>query len=362
MLRRRSNGKNIQSFLFTAIQTSIKSEGFHDAFSVDATVLGRGKLSVVRKCTEKCTGRVYAAKFLKKRRRGKDCRPDIIHEIAVLELSKPCPRIVDLYEVYETGHEIILVLEYIAGGEMFNLCMPERDGTCSEKEIVRLVRQILEGVYFLHKNNIVHLDLKLQNILLSGVESVGDAKIVDFGISRKLSQTSELREILGTVEYSAPEILSYEPISTSTDIWSIGVICYMLLSCESPFVGANLQETYLNISQLNVDYSEDTFTSVSQEAIDFIKCTLVLNPRDRATAEGCLSHPWLQQADVSHYLGRRLCSFQSGKAMTSYKKTKARCNCNRKNDNDPEDKENMSEDCSTACKRFRFDGTNQTSV
>uniref|UniRef100_A0A8C5QTT4 non-specific serine/threonine protein kinase n=1 Tax=Leptobrachium leishanense TaxID=445787 RepID=A0A8C5QTT4_9ANUR len=161
----------------------------------------RGKFAVVRKCTEKCTGRVYAAKFLKKRRRGKDSRPEIIHEIAVLELAKPCPHIVDLYEVYETGHEIILVLEYIAGGEIFNLCVPERDEAFSENQIVRLVRQIIEGVYFLHQNNIVHLDLKPQNILLSGVDSAEDVKIVDFGLSRKLSETIALREIMGTTDY-----------------------------------------------------------------------------------------------------------------------------------------------------------------
>uniref|UniRef100_A0A8C5QXQ2 non-specific serine/threonine protein kinase n=1 Tax=Leptobrachium leishanense TaxID=445787 RepID=A0A8C5QXQ2_9ANUR len=359
MLRRRSNSKNAHSFLFDSTQTSIKTASFYDAYLLDPTDLGRGKFAVVRKCTEKCTGRVYAAKFLKKRRRGKDSRPEIIHEIAVLELAKPCPHIVDLYEVYETGHEIILVLEYIAGGEIFNLCVPERDEAFSENQIVRLVRQIIEGVYFLHQNNIVHLDLKPQNILLSGVDSAEDVKIVDFGLSRKLSETIALREIMGTTDYVAPEILNYEPISTSTDIWSIGVICYMLLSCEAPFVGTSVQETYLNISQLNVDFSDDSFTSVSQEAIDFIKCTLVLNPRDRATAGDCLSHPWLQQAEISHCHGSILCGIQSGQAATNYKKTKTRCDCNQKNVNDQEDKENLS-DCSTPCKRFRIDDAEQS--
>ncbi|NXF74481.1 ST17B kinase, partial [Sclerurus mexicanus] len=167
----------------------------------------RGRSAVVRKCIAKSTGQEYAAKFLKKRRRGQDCKAEIHHEIAVLELMKSNPRIVNLHEVYETANEIILVLEYAAGGEIFDLCVPDLDYRIDERDIVRLIRQILEGICCLHENNIVHLDLKPQNILLSSINPLGDVKIVDFGMSRKLENSGELRHIMGTTEYLGMEEL-----------------------------------------------------------------------------------------------------------------------------------------------------------
>ncbi|KAM4626791.1 serine/threonine-protein kinase 17B [Discoglossus pictus] len=357
MLRRKSESKSLQGFLSTAIQTPIKSENFHSAYTLSTTALGRGKYAVVRKCVEKSTGREFAAKILKKRRRGQDCRAEILHEIAVLEMTKPSVHIVDLHEVYETSHEIILVLEYAAGGEIFNLCVADRNDSFSEREITRLLRQIIEGVCFLHQNNVVHLDLKPQNILLSSVDPLGEIKIVDFGMSRKIGKSSELREIMGTPEYIAPEILNYEPITTATDIWSIGVICYMLLTGESPFVGADKQETYLNISQINVDYSEDTFASISEEAIDFIKSIFVKNPEERATAEDCLSHPWLQQDDsLQLCCPERMPYVFHAEEPLKCDDVKARCPCIGVNiNNNLEDKENIPQDSPSASKRFRFD-------
>ncbi|XP_069637959.1 serine/threonine-protein kinase 17B isoform X2 [Haliaeetus albicilla] len=317
----------------------------------------RGRCAVVRKCIAKSTGQEYAAKFLKKRRRGQDCKAEILHEIAVLELMKSNPRIVNLHEVYETANDIILVLEYAAGGEIFDLCVPDLDDRIGERDIVRLIRQILEGLCCLHENNIVHLDLKPQNILLSSVNPLGDVKIVDFGMSRKLENCSELRQIMGTTEYLAPEILNYDPITTATDMWNIGVISYMLLTQESPFVGADNQETYLNISQVNVDYSEETFSSVSQPAKDFIQKLLTKNPEERPTAEACLSHLWLQQGEFILLCSpEETCcsSLMPGHTTKCTEERNVKSNCNGTSSN-KEDKENIPEDSSTVSKRFRFD-------
>ncbi|XP_037379641.1 serine/threonine-protein kinase 17B isoform X2 [Talpa occidentalis] len=278
MSRRRFDCRSFSGLLTATPQTPIKTENFNNFYTLTSTELGRGKFAVVRQCISKTTGQEYAAKFLKKRRRGQDCRAEILHEIAVLELAKSCPHVINLHEVYENTSEIILVLEYAAGGEIFNLCLPELAEMVSENDIIRLIKQILEGVCYLHQNNIVHLDLKPQNILLSSTYPLGDIKIVDFGMSRKIGNACELREIMGTPEYLAPEILNYDPITTATDMWNVGVIAYMLLTHTSPFVGEDNQETYLNISQVKVDYSEETFSSVSQLATDFIQSLLVKNP------------------------------------------------------------------------------------
>ncbi|XP_058479215.1 serine/threonine-protein kinase 17A [Solea solea] len=282
--------------LLSGIQTTIRKETFTDHFTIiPGKELGRGKFAVVRKCVEKCTGHEYAAKFMRKRRKGQDCRMDIIHEIAVLELATVNPRVVNLHQVYEMASEMVLVLEFAAGGEIFNQCVSEReDEAFSEEDVKRLMRQILEGVTFLHQNNIVHLDLKPQNILLTSSSPLGDIQIVDFGLSRLVCSHQELREIMGTPEYVAPEILNYEPISTATDMWSVGVLVYVMLTGISPFLGEDKQETFLNISQLNVSYMEEELQHLDRAAVSFMQTLLCKNPQDRATAEQCLQHPWLQ--------------------------------------------------------------------
>ncbi|XP_060757965.1 serine/threonine kinase 17a like [Neoarius graeffei] len=286
--------------MVTRIHTRIRTEPFKTNYDLVGKELGRGKFAVVKKCVEKTTRNEYAAKFLRKRRRGQDCRADILNEIAMLEAAKANPYIVGLHEVYETSSEIILVLECAAGGEIFNQCVADNDEAFTEKDVIRLARQILTGIAFLHRNNVVHLDLKPQNILLTSAQPLGDIRIVDFGLSRHVDNMSEVREILGTPEYVAPEILNYEPISTATDMWSIGVLTYVMLTGLSPFLGEDKQETYMNISQGNVDYSQDVFHGISSLAMDFIQLLLHQNPRNRSTADECLRHPWLNTDSHTH--------------------------------------------------------------
>nr|XP_033786180.1 serine/threonine-protein kinase 17A isoform X1 [Geotrypetes seraphini] len=285
--------------LLCHIRSPIRSEPFSNRYTLSpGHELGRGKFAVVKKCIEKETGKEFAAKFMRKRRKGQDCRMEIIHEIAVLELALSCPWVINLHEVYETASEMILLLEYAAGGEIFNQCVADREEAFKEKDVQRLMRQILEGISFLHKNNVVHLDLKPQNILLTSESPIGDIKVVDFGLSRIVNSNEELREIMGTPEYVAPEILNYEPISTATDMWSIGVLAYVMLTGTSPFLGDDKQQTFLNISQLNISYSEEDFDTISDSAVDFIKALLVKEPELRTTAEDALHHPWLSQGAI----------------------------------------------------------------
>ncbi|GAB5568407.1 serine/threonine-protein kinase 17A isoform X2 [Prionailurus iriomotensis] len=263
--------------LLTEIRTAVRTEPFQDGYSLSpGRELGRGKFAVVRKCIKKDSGKEFAAKFMRKRRKGQDCRMEIIHEIAVLELAQDNPWVINLHEVYETPSEMILVLEYAAGGEIFDQCVADREDAFKEKDVQRLMRQILEGVRFLHAHNVVHLDLK-------GESPLGDIKIVDFGLSRIMKNSEELREIMGTPEY--------------VDM-SIGVLTYVMLTGVSPFLGDDKQETFLNISQMNLSYSEEEFDVVSESAINFIKTLLVKKPEHRATAEECLKHPWLTESSI----------------------------------------------------------------
>uniref|UniRef100_A0A4W3GSN0 Serine/threonine kinase 17a like n=1 Tax=Callorhinchus milii TaxID=7868 RepID=A0A4W3GSN0_CALMI len=179
-----------------------------------------------------------------------------------------------------------------AGGEIFNQCVAERDEAFKERDVIRLINQILTGVAFLHRNNVVHLDLKPQNILLTSSNPLGDIRIVDFGLSRKVDNVEEVREILGTPEYVAPEILNYEPISTATDMWTIGVLTYVMLTGISPFLGDDKQTTYLNISRVDVDYTQDVFEGISDLALDFLQTLLIKDPRAKRGASFLPPHTY----------------------------------------------------------------------
>ncbi|XP_077473157.1 serine/threonine-protein kinase 17B [Stigmatopora argus] len=343
MSRKRLDSRSglIVAGLLVESHTPITAEPLDAVFEVTGE-LGRGKFAVVKRCVEKATGKVFAAKFLRKRRRGRDCRADVVHEMAVLETARNNPRVVNLYAAHETDHDIVLVLEYAAGGEIFDHCVSEE--LLPEAQITRLIRQTLEGVHLLHQSNLVHLDLKPQNILLTSLSPPGDIKIVDFGLARRLGAVGELREILGTPEYVAPEILNYEPITTSTDLWSVGVIAYMLVTGESPFVGDDKQETYLNVSQVNVDYSCEAFSRVSELAVDFIRKLLVKAPEDRPSAAECMTHPWLW-----HTVGPEPASGREVRERSCGSKWAAPPL------DDPEDKENFLETSHSHAKRSRLD-------
>ncbi|XP_060528371.1 death-associated protein kinase related-like isoform X2 [Cylas formicarius] len=271
--------------------TVVQKESILAVYDVDKTPLGRGKYATVCRAVHKKTGTHYAAKFVKKRRRNQDQMKEIIHEIAVLMQCSATSRVIRLHEVYESSTEMVLVLELAAGGELQHIL---DGGQClGEIEARKAMKQILEGVSFLHDRNIAHLDLKPQNLLLSVTDRCDDIKLCDFGISKVLQPGVTVREILGTVDYVAPEVLSYEPISLSTDIWSIGVLAYVLLSGFSPFGADDKQQTFLNISKCALSFEPEHFDDVSSAAIDFIKTALIVDPRKRPSVHELLDHPWI---------------------------------------------------------------------
>lgn len=273
------------------LSSVIQKEPILGIYDVDKTPLGRGKYATVCRAVHKKTGTSYAAKFMKKRRRNQDQMKEIVHEIAVLMKCKTTHRVIRLHEVYESTTEMVLILELAAGGELQHIL---DGGQClGEDEARKAMKQILEGVAYLHDRNIAHLDLKPQNLLLSIEDSCDDIKLCDFGISKVLEPGITIREILGTADYVAPEVLNYEPIGLSTDIWSIGVLTYVILSGFSPFGAEDKQQTYLNISKCSLSFEPEHFSDVSSAALDFIKSTLVIDPRKRPTIHALLDHPWI---------------------------------------------------------------------
>lgn len=279
--------------------STIKTEPLTSKYTIQGDI-GRGKFAVVRKCVDLATGETVAAKVIRKRRKGKSCREEILREVVMLEYAMAHPRLVSLREVFETPSELILVTEFCSGGELFHECVIEE--SFEEKDVVQLMVQILEGLCFLHENNIVHLDLKPQNILLTEPFPRGSIKICDLGFACLTNTGEDIRDIIGTPDYVAPEVLDYEPLSIQTDMWSLGVLAYVMLTACSPFAGDNQQETFCNITQVKLDFPDDLFSHISPQAQDFISKLLVKDPRRRLTARQCLDHPWLKAAGAEMHV------------------------------------------------------------
>lgn len=257
--------------------------------------LGRGKFGTVYRCIERASGRELAAKFVHMRRR--EDRQDVEREISIMSLLQH-KRLLQLYDAYDDGkNEMCLITELIEGGELFERIVDD-DFQLTERKAAIFVRQICEGVEYMHEQNVVHLDMKPENILC--VSKTGNRiKLIDFGLARRLNSSEPLRIMFGTPDFAAPEVLSYDTVSLATDMWSVGVICYVLLSGLSPFMGDNDIETMANVTRATYDFDDEAFEPISDTAKDFIAKLLVRNQSSRLTPTQCLKHPWLTKKPIS---------------------------------------------------------------
>ncbi|CAM4590153.1 hypothetical protein PO909_031204 [Leuciscus waleckii] len=258
--------------------------------------LGSGQFAIVRKCKEKSSGTEYAAKFIKKRRLSSSrrgvSREEIEREVNILREIQHS-NIITLHDIFENKTDVILILELVSGGELFDF-LAEKE-SLTEEEATQFLKQILDGVYYLHSKRIAHFDLKPENIMLLDKNVPNPRiKLIDFGIAHQIKDGNEFKNIFGTPEFVAPEIVNYEPLGLEADMWSIGVITYILLSGASPFLGETKQETLTNISAVNYDFDEEYFSNTSELAKDFIRRLLVKDPKKRMTIEDSLQHPWIK--------------------------------------------------------------------
>ncbi|ELU16387.1 hypothetical protein CAPTEDRAFT_163463 [Capitella teleta] len=202
-------------------------------------------------------------------------------------------RLIQLYQAFESKTEMCLILEIIYGGELFDRVISE-DFLLTEKACQCFIRQICEGLEYMHTCSIIHLDMKPENILC--ISQTGNRiKIIDFGLAREWNPKRDLRVLFGTPEFMAPEVVQYEPITFATDMWSVGVISYVLLSGLSPFMGDTDADTLQNVIDGDYDFDYPEFEAISSDAKDLVSKLLVKQNTNRLSARECLDHSWLQR-------------------------------------------------------------------
>ncbi|XP_037625804.1 obscurin isoform X2 [Sebastes umbrosus] len=249
--------------------------------------IGRGTFGVVKRVVHRRTGEVFAAKFLPLR---SSTRTRAFQERDLLSRLAH-PRVACLLDFFCTRRTLVLITEICCSHGLLDHLLLK--GSVSEKEVQSYVQQILEGVGHIHSMNILHLDIKPDNILMV-YPPRDEIKICDFGFCQEIDASRHQYSTLGTPEFVAPEVVHQEPVTVATDIWSVGVIAYLCLVCRCPFTGATDRATLLRVGEGTLNWDAPDVTYRSPEAQDFLQMLLQPDPEKRPSAFECLSHEWLQ--------------------------------------------------------------------
>ena len=255
--------------------------------------LGKGGYGKVYEVKNKKTGELRACKHLSKLNiKNLD---KFRREIEILK-KMDHPNIIRIYEVYESERSLYIVMEECKGGEIFDRIIEhiQNKQMYSEKDAAIIFQQVMSCIQYCHNQNICHRDLKPENILYlnAGSEKNNRIKIIDFGLSQA---SDRLKTKVGTAYYVSPEILKGN-YTQLCDIWSAGVILYILLSGDPPFNGANDSAIYNKIAEMRYTFPESKWKNVSNDAKDLI-CHMLVPEKERFNAEQVLAHKWFQNAN-----------------------------------------------------------------
>eukprot|EP01128_Nolandella_sp_AFSM9_P005646 TRINITY_DN2773_c0_g1_i1.p1 TRINITY_DN2773_c0_g1~~TRINITY_DN2773_c0_g1_i1.p1 ORF type:complete len:716 (-),score=127.00 TRINITY_DN2773_c0_g1_i1:82-2229(-) len=259
--------------------------------------LGTGAFSVVSHVTHRESGREAAVKVIDtvKHRHQADL---LKSELKVLSLVKGNPHIVELIDVYEDDSSLSLVLELVQGGELFDKIAEK--GYYSEKEGSKILRTIVEAVHHCHSVGVIHRDLKPENLLCGSqsFDNLTDLKLTDFGASIYVKKGEKVTGGIGSPSYCAPEVITNVPYDHSVDMWSVGVISYIVLGGYAPFDKDLKMPLNLQITTAAFEFHDEEWAEVGASARDFISKLLVVDPKKRLTAAEALAHPFISNGSV----------------------------------------------------------------
>ncbi|KAI4541908.1 hypothetical protein MG293_009050 [Ovis ammon polii] len=255
--------------------------------------IGRGVFGFVKRVQHKGNQMACAAKFIPLRSRT---RAQAYRERDILAgLSHPL--VTALLDQFETRKTLILILELCSSDELLDRLF--KKSVVTEAEVKVYIQQLVEGLHYLHSQGILHLDIKPPNILMVH-PAREDIKICDFGFAQKITPGEPQYSKYGSPEFVAPEIIEQTPVNEASDIWAMGVITYLSLTCSSPFAGESDRATLLNVLEGRVSWSSPMAAHLSEDAQDFIKAALQKAVGARPSAAKCLAHPWFRRSLMSY--------------------------------------------------------------
>ncbi|CAH8382132.1 unnamed protein product [Eruca vesicaria subsp. sativa] len=273
-----------------------KTENFKEFYSLGRK-LGQGQFGTTFLCVEKSTGKEFACKSIAKRKLLADEDvEDVRREIQIMHHLAGHPNVISIKGAYEDVVAVHLVMECCAGGELFDRIIQR--GHYTERKAAELTRTIVGVVEACHSLGVMHRDLKPENFLFVSKHEDSLLKTIDFGLSMFFKPDDVFTDVVGSPYYVAPEVLrkQYGP---EADVWSAGVIVYILLSGVPPFWAESEQGIFEQVLHGDLDFSSDPWPSISESAKDLVRKMLVRDPKKRLTAHQVLCHPWVQVDGVA---------------------------------------------------------------
>lgn len=276
---------------------SSSASGVADFYKV-GNVLGEGAFAQVRLAYDRETGEKAAVKVIKKH--GHDPREMeyVLREMDIMK-SVSHPNIVNTIDMFDSPTHLHIVLEYMAGGELFDIIADA--GSFTEQKAAQVTRDVIKGVQYLHMHDIVHRDIKPENVLCVSRSWPLQVKIADFGLA-DFSQDGEINStangMIGTPGYVAPEVVNRQKYGPGVDMWAVGVLLYIMLSGKMPFYGRDDQACLQMISRGKYSFPDREWLKISPDAKSLVKGLLQLDPNKRLTANAALQHKWLQDPNA----------------------------------------------------------------
>ncbi|KAL6988154.1 Calcium-dependent protein kinase 25 [Sarracenia purpurea var. burkii] len=258
--------------------------------------LGHGQFGTTFLCVEKTTRKEFACKSIAKRKLlTEDDVDDVRREIEIMHHLSGNPNVISIKGAYEDAVAVHVVMELCTGGELFERIV--KQGHYTERKAVELARTIVQVIETCHSLGVMHRDLKPENFLFVNEREDSPLKTIDFGLSVFFKPGEIFSDVVGSPYYVAPEVLCkhYGP---EADVWSAGVIIYILLSGVPPFWAQTEQDIFENVLHADLDFSSDPWPNISESAKDLVRKMLVRDPRKRLSAHEVLCHPWFQDDGV----------------------------------------------------------------
>nr|CCA26775.1 predicted protein putative [Albugo laibachii Nc14] len=306
--------RTVQNRLITGALRDI-----NEFYSIEKTEIGHGSFGTVRVGTDRSTGQTVAIKTILK---FQISQPDVMQSDFRILRSFDHPNIIKLYDVCEGPRHLHIITELCTGGELFDRIIAR--GHFSEADAATLIRKILNAVAHCHDRGICHRDLKPENCLFETNAEDADLKVIDFGLScmdNSVTGENVMKTRVGSIYYVAPEVLKGR-YDKSCDLWSIGVIVYILLCGYPPFYGDTDSDVFEAVISGKFEFDTAEWSAVSDAAKEFIRSLLVVNPTKRLTASDALRHPWLSGEAPLTQIGLSSEILLSPKRFTGHNKLK----------------------------------------
>lgn len=291
----RANGRRGTGIIPCGKRTDFGYAKDFDARYTIGKLLGHGQFGYTYVATDKANGDRVAVKRIEK---NKMILPiaveDVKREVKILEALTGHENVVQFHNAFEDDSYVYIVMELCEGGELLDRILAKKDSRYSEKDAAKVVRQMLKVAAECHLHGLVHRDMKPENFLFKSTKEDSPLKATDFGLSDFIKPGKKFQDIVGSAYYVAPEVLRRKS-GPESDVWSIGVITYILLCGKRPFWDKTEDGIFKEVLKNKPDFRRKPWPTISNGAKDFVKKLLVKDPRARLTAAQALSHPWVRE-------------------------------------------------------------------